>query len=53
MRSHLDLVCRFGPYVALALLGIFGLIDTPIMIVMVVVLTTTWRGGRSCLPGKA
>jgi hypothetical protein len=53
MRAYLEPLCRLAPYVALALLGIFGLIDTPIMIAMVVVLTTTWRGGRSCLPGKA
>ena len=52
MRVSFSQLCQFAPYVGLALLGIFGLIDTPIMIVMVIILMTT-SGGRSCLPRKA
>ena len=54
MRVYLMTLCRLAPYVALALLGIFGLIDTTIMIVIAVTLITASRTGSSCLaPRKA
>ena len=48
MRTYLSTFRQFAPYLALAALSIFGLVDTPIVIAIMVVLMTTTRG-RSCL----
>jgi hypothetical protein len=48
MRAYIEPLYRLAPYGGLALLGIFGLLDTTVMIVMTVVLMTTTS--RSCLP---
>lgn len=53
MRAYLRPFCEFAPYVALALLGIFGLIDTTTMIVIAVILSTTRAGAVCPLPRRS
>lgn len=53
MRAYLRPFCQFAPYVALALLGIFELIDTTTMIVIAVVLMTTRAGTGCSLPRRS
>jgi hypothetical protein len=51
MRAYLTPLCQLAPFVGLALLGIFGLIDSTIMIVLAIVLVTG-SSARSCWPAR-